>query len=103
MQVPILLHGDEGQTLKKAPIFIWTWGSPLVHGASLDTRFIITVLHSVLRRTNVVHYNHEVLPTKLLLKRGKVNTTLTQLHTEFARLWVQTLCTRAHECACICA
>jgi len=44
--VPVLLHGDEGKYSKGRSIMVLSWGTPLVHGVSMETRFPITVLPS---------------------------------------------------------
>ena len=44
--VPVMFHGDEGKYSKGRSIMVMSWGTPLVHGTSMETRWPITVLPS---------------------------------------------------------
>jgi len=54
--VPIMLHGDEGKYTKGRSIMAVSFGTPLVHGFSLDTRWPITVLPSRLMHVDGHNY-----------------------------------------------
>ena len=61
--IPVRLHGDEGQGNKKAPVMIISWGSALVHGPSMQTRLLFTVM-----------------PAKAYVRRRGRNLTLEALY-----------------------
>ena len=60
---PVRIHGDEGSTQKRAQLMIINWVSALVHGPSLKTRLLFTVV-----------------PASLYVKRGGRNATLQALY-----------------------